>query len=84
MISLLLASFVSGPVRVMGADVGLVLAYEQGEWQETVVARDAAGKFREILKTPTAKGFPFAEGNQSMGALSSPSAGSLLSSAPSF
>ena len=70
------------PLEMSNGDVTVRIDRLNGEYVETILAKDAKGKFREVLKSPTASGLPINEGSTSVTALSSSSSASLFSSAP--
>ncbi|MEI8280919.1 MAG: hypothetical protein WCG75_00800, partial [Armatimonadota bacterium] len=72
------------PVVIETQDVAVHVDFVNGEYIETFLAKDAKGKFREVLKSPTAKGLPLHDGSVVVSALSSPSSSSLFASAPTF
>lgn len=74
----------TAPAPVMGKDVGLELTYQNGEWIETLVAKEASGKVRAVLTSPTAKGLPTSASTSLLNAISSPSMGALFTGAPTF
>lgn len=80
----MLLSKVQNTQLIAGDRVALRLELHNGEWIETFLAKDEKGKFREVLTSPTAPGLPIGDGLQKITAISSPSASSLFSSAPSF
>lgn len=72
------------PIIIEGKDVGVRFEKENGEYIETFLAKDSGGKWREVLKSPTAQGLPLVSGHNSITAISSSSTSSLFSSAPTF
>lgn len=72
------------PISIEGKNVAVRVDFVNGEYVETFLAKDAKGKFREVLKSPTAKGLPLGQGNAAITALSSPSSNSLFTSPPTF
>ena len=80
----ILTSRMQSPITIKGNDVAVRLDFANGEWLETFLAKDEKGKFLEVLKSPTSKGLPLADGTSAISALSSPSSSSLFSSAPTF
>lgn len=67
-----------------GGNIVVRADFVKGEYLETFLARDAKGKLREVLKSPTAPGLPIGEGSPAISAISSPTSTSLFSTAPTF
>ncbi len=70
------------PLEMSNGEITVRIDRLNGEYVETILAKDAKGKFREVLKSPTASGLPISEGSTTVTALSSSSSSSLFSSAP--
>lgn len=72
------------PSEVWGKNVGVQLEWQNGEVIETLAVRDAAGKTRAILKSPTAAGLPLKRGAELPTALRSSDVSALFSDAPTL
>lgn len=69
---------------LQGEDVAVRIEWQGDEVIETYLAKDSAGKFRIVLKSPSAKGLPLSGGPSALTALSSPTSSSLFSSPPTW
>ncbi|MBS1715716.1 MAG: hypothetical protein JST30_15415 [Armatimonadetes bacterium] len=75
---------ISGPSDVWGEDVGVRLTETNGEIVETWLAKDAQGKTRTVLSTPTAEGLPLSKGPRVPTALRESTSSRLFSEAPTL